>query len=46
MPNYYKGKYNLPQMIFMDVGCMLNRGYFGKYKSSPGMLCSVTFLAE
>lgn len=34
------------QMIFTDVGCMLNRGYFGKYKSSPGMLCSVTFLAE
>ena len=34
------------QMIFMDVSCMLNRGYFGKYKSSLGMLCSVTFLAE
>lgn len=34
------------QMIFTDVGCMLNRGYFGKYKSSQGMLCSVTFLAE
>ena len=34
------------QMIFMDVSCMLNGGYFGKYKSSLGMLCSVTFLAE
>lgn len=46
MPNYYKGKYNLPQMIFMDVGYILNKDYFGKYNSSLGMLCSITFLAE
>ena len=46
MPNYYKGRYNLPQMIFMDVGYILNKDYFGKYNSSLGMLCSITFLAE
>lgn len=46
MPNYYKGKYNLPQMIFMVVGYILNKDYFGKYNSSLGMLCSITFLAE
>ena len=34
------------QMIFMDVGYILNKDYFGKYNSSLGMLCSITFLAE